>query len=179
MLRFGTEEIRYFEIYFAVQLLINFIMCIMKHSRKVTQLKKQVTKDATKQNELDEAVAEVDRGFIHKNALAEFTFFFTLRSALSNVLMRAGYQVMLKFNARPPMFTAYPVQLEELFQMVDQFAAQWNLNKKYFQRPVYEKVANKMLVAFCKVPINKVASVIPALVFPPYKKFPGLVSAVK
>lgn len=36
-----------------------------------------------------------------------------------------------------------------------------------------------MLLVLCQIPINKIASAVPAAVFPPYKKFPGLVSAVK
>lgn len=34
-------------------------------------------------------------------------------------------------------------------------------------------------MVLCKIPINTITSAVPAMIFPPYKKFPGLVSAVK
>lgn len=122
MLRFGEEEIKYFAIYFAAQFLINLIMCIAKYDRKVAQLKKQAAKDPAKQGELDEAITEADKALIHKHPLAEFTFFFMLKSAFSRLLMKAGHLVMVRLNARPPVFITYPVQLEQMFEMANQFA---------------------------------------------------------
>ena len=179
MISFGAEEITYFAIYFTAQLLINLVMCVMKHDGKVTQLKKEVAKDPTKQAELDEAIASADKALIHRNPLAEFTFFFMLRHSLMTMFMRVGRFAMTKLNARPPVFITFPAQIEEIFEMADELATQWNLNKKYFQREVYQKITNKMLVVVCQIPLNKIASAIPAAVFPPYKKFPGLVSAIK
>lgn len=107
-------------------------MCIAKYSRKVAQLKKQVAKDSTKQNELDEAVADINKGLIHRHVLGEFTFFFVLKSVLSNLIMKAGRSVMVKFGARPPVFITYPAQVERIFEMANELADKWNLNKKYF-----------------------------------------------